>query len=87
MKRNKMKLKMLRRGLRAIGIAKILFEYEGYHTRYLESIENHLREVLKNELTKRTTSMPNTTGKKIIPVSLNSSQPDSLSENRPALEV
>ncbi len=28
--------------LRALGIAKILFEYEGYHCLYLEAIENFI---------------------------------------------
>jgi hypothetical protein len=32
-----------RQWLRAIAIAKILFEEEGYHTRYLEEIEIHIK--------------------------------------------
>jgi hypothetical protein len=33
----------LSRWLRALAIAKILFEEEGYHTRYLEEIERHMK--------------------------------------------
>jgi len=35
--------KETKRWLRALGIAKILFEDQGYHTRYLEEIENVIR--------------------------------------------
>lgn len=38
--------------LKALGIAKILFEEEGYHTRYLESIEQLLMEVEECPATK-----------------------------------
>ena len=37
-----------RRWLKALEIAKILFEDQGYHTRYLDEIEDHIREVHKN---------------------------------------
>ncbi len=33
-------LRQCRRWLRALSIAKILFEEEGYHTRYLDEIEH-----------------------------------------------
>ena len=52
--------KKIRRCLRAIGIAKILFEYEGYHTRYLESLENSLKELLKNKSLKHLAGLSNT---------------------------
>ena len=45
--------KKIRRCLRAIDIAKILFEYEGYHTRYLENLENSLKELLKDKSLKQ----------------------------------
>jgi hypothetical protein len=37
-----------RRWLKALQIAKILFEDQGYHTRYLDEIEDHIRGVHKN---------------------------------------
>ena len=37
-----------RRWLKALEIAKILFEDQGYHTRYLDEIEDHIREVHEN---------------------------------------
>ena len=33
----------LNRWVRALGIAKILFEEQGYHTEYLEQIERYLK--------------------------------------------
>lgn len=45
--------KEVRRYLRAIEIAKILFWEEGYHTEYLESIERFLKDVLKNKSLKK----------------------------------
>jgi hypothetical protein len=39
----KMNPKETKRWLRALGIAKTLFEDQGYHTRYLEEIENVIR--------------------------------------------
>ena len=38
----------IKRYLRAIEIAKILFHEEGYHIEYLKSIETILRDLLKN---------------------------------------
>jgi len=35
--------KETKRWLRALGIAKILFEDQGYHTAYLEEIENFIK--------------------------------------------
>jgi hypothetical protein len=35
------------RWLRALEIAKACFYFEGYHTRYLEEIENYIREEAK----------------------------------------
>jgi uncharacterized protein YcgL (UPF0745 family) len=35
-----------KRWLRALEIAKILFEDQGYHTQFLEEIEDYLREEL-----------------------------------------
>ena len=52
MKRNKIKIIKTKRALRAIEIAKILFEYEGYHTRYLEAVEKFLKDLLKNATAK-----------------------------------
>jgi len=43
MKKNKVR-KQLRRWLKALEIAKILFEEEWYHTRYLEEIEKFIKE-------------------------------------------
>ena len=37
--------KQIRRWLSAIGIAKVLFEVEGYHCIYLEEIEKFIKEV------------------------------------------
>jgi hypothetical protein len=45
------KLKV-RRWLRALEIAKILFEEEGYHVRYLEQIETHLKNETNPNLAK-----------------------------------
>ena len=42
--RNEIDIIKTKKALRAIEIAKILFEYEGYHTRYLESLETSLKE-------------------------------------------
>lgn len=39
----------LSRWLRALGIAKVLFEDEGYHTAYLEEIEAYIRKELMDE--------------------------------------
>ena len=45
-------MKNVRRGwFKALEIAKILFEDEGYHTRYLEEIENQIREETKLKMT------------------------------------
>ncbi len=38
-----MKKKKLNRWLRALGIAKIIFDNEGYHTVYLEEIEDFIK--------------------------------------------
>ena len=38
-----------RRWLKALEIAKVLFEDEGYHTEYLEEIESHIRKEDKDE--------------------------------------
>jgi hypothetical protein len=38
--------KMVKNWLKALAIAKVLFEEEGYHTRFLEQIEAFLREQL-----------------------------------------
>ncbi len=46
--------KEVRRYLKAIEIAKILFWEEGYHTRYLESIERFLKDVLKKRISQTT---------------------------------
>lgn len=35
--------------IRALGIAKILFEYEGYFTDYLEEIEEYLNDNFERE--------------------------------------
>jgi len=37
--------KVIKRWLDALTIAKILFEYEGYHINYLNQIESYLKEV------------------------------------------
>ena len=42
-------MKNVRRWLKALEIARILFEDEGYHTRYLEQIEDHIREQANTE--------------------------------------
>jgi len=38
-----------RRWFKALEIAKILFEDQGYHTRYLEEIENHIGEEVNGQ--------------------------------------
>ena len=43
-------LKCKRRWLRALEIAKILFESEGYHTRYLEDVQNFIAKGNTSEL-------------------------------------
>jgi hypothetical protein len=47
-----------KRALRAIEIAKILFEDEGYHTRFLESLENSLKESLEKKSIKHLLNLP-----------------------------
>ena len=39
----------VKRWLRALAIAKVLFEEEGYHTAYLEEIEEFIRTQTKEE--------------------------------------
>lgn len=57
MKINK-KIIKTKRALRAIEIAKILFEDEGYHTRFLESLENSLKESLEKKSIKHLLNLP-----------------------------
>lgn len=40
--------KILNRWLKALEIAKILFEEEGYHTRYLQAIEELIEEKMSD---------------------------------------
>ncbi len=61
-KRNKTIIKT-KRALRAIEIAKILFEDEGYHTRYLEAVEKFLKDLLKNATSKYRRGLSNTSEK------------------------
>lgn len=48
--------KAINRELKAIAIAKVLFEHEGYHTKYLDSIESRLNGIkmeVKSEYSKK----------------------------------
>ena len=45
-KLNAARRKKVKNWLKALAIAKVLFEDEGYHTRFLEQIESFLREQL-----------------------------------------
>lgn len=42
-----MENKQLKRWLRALELAKCLFEIEWYHTRYLEEIEQSIKQMMK----------------------------------------
>jgi hypothetical protein len=42
-----MEKKQLKRWLKALEIAKILFEDEWYHTKYLEEIEQAIKQIMK----------------------------------------
>lgn len=48
----------LRRWLKALAIAKILFEEEGYHTRFLEEIEAFVQEKEREEKEVRSNGSP-----------------------------
>ncbi|KKL15703.1 hypothetical protein LCGC14_2502930 [marine sediment metagenome] len=66
-----MEKKQLNRWLKALEIAKCVFEEQGYFTDYLEEIEAHIKGGNENGTNDSRAGLQGTADKKVVPVSSN----------------